>query len=213
MPLHIFLDGISNLLMFKETSGYISGKSGLAVEEKYLRLFFQQGHIAVLNDITNSLRFGDVTVVGEGVPPVIVEIKSSNNRSDRVERQSQKADELVDYLNTGQTKKGQMSIHRRRSITDFRDHVEELNNLLDLAVSGGHVFAKIEEGLFYYIETNENESDLALIIKSNIPNPPITYHLNSLKYSCTGYSPFALSICRPESLFNFYRGCSLYSYS
>lgn len=193
-------------MIFKETAGYISGKSGFIAEKQFLHYFFQQGHIAILNDITNSLRFGDLIVIGEDSQPGIVEIKLSNNQSARVDRQEQKAFELVDYLNTDHTQREGWSVTRRVLSAIFEDHVDEINHLLEVAVREGYAFGKIEEGLYYYTETSENKSDFASIIKNNLPNPPIAYFLNGIKYSCTGYFPFTLSIRDPEILFDFYQG-------
>lgn len=70
-------------LMFKERSGNISGKHGLKMELKALKKIGELGHEAVLNDITNSINYGDITISTYGFPHVI-EIKSSGNRNARV---------------------------------------------------------------------------------------------------------------------------------
>lgn len=47
----------------RESPGFISGKQGSRMERKVLRSVFMAGGVAILNDITNNLRHGDVTVV------------------------------------------------------------------------------------------------------------------------------------------------------
>ena len=51
----------------------------------------------LLNDITMSMRHGDVCLLGEGAP-VLVEVKSSQNKNDRVERQKNNLNRLAEFL-------------------------------------------------------------------------------------------------------------------
>lgn len=59
------------LLCWKQSAGFISGKKGLDKELKIFKSYFESGEFAILNDITNSLRFGDITISKNGKPDII----------------------------------------------------------------------------------------------------------------------------------------------
>src|ERR1044071_5550429 len=73
-------------LAFKQSPGFLSGKKGTRLERKILRLVFKIGKVAILNDLTTCLRYGDLTIPHQE-HFLIVEAKSSKNKNARVERQ------------------------------------------------------------------------------------------------------------------------------
>lgn len=73
-------------MAFKESPGAISGKKGARLERKILRAIVRSGYVAILNDLTNCLRFGDITVVRDGFPQIL-EVKSSKAKDARSNRQ------------------------------------------------------------------------------------------------------------------------------
>jgi hypothetical protein len=53
---------IKPLCLAKEPAGFISGKEGLRLELNIFRYLKSKNKICILNDITNSIRHGDITV-------------------------------------------------------------------------------------------------------------------------------------------------------
>jgi len=84
-------------MAFKESPGFISGKKGLNFERKILRLLFKQGEIAIMNDLTNSLRYADITIVTHGKPK-LVEVKRSYSDRPRVRRQIKVSQNMQEFL-------------------------------------------------------------------------------------------------------------------
>jgi hypothetical protein len=60
--------------------GVMAGKAGLAAERERVTQAYRDGQFAILHDLTNCLRIGDVTVFGDG-PPETIEIKTDEQRS------------------------------------------------------------------------------------------------------------------------------------
>lgn len=76
---------------------------GLQAELYALASFFNdRTGIAVLNDLTNFLKFGDVTVRHDSGEFEIVEVKASTTKSGRLTRQRQGLTELVSLLSSDQ---------------------------------------------------------------------------------------------------------------
>lgn len=67
-------------------AGVMAGKLGLAAERDHVeRAWKQDGQLAILHDLTNCLRIGDVTVFG-GDGPEIFEVKADVHRRSPVQR-------------------------------------------------------------------------------------------------------------------------------
>ena len=64
-------------LAFEDSPGFLYRKAELEVELRFLRQLERHGFIAILNDLTNDLRYGDVTVVRDDGYYVMVEMKTS----------------------------------------------------------------------------------------------------------------------------------------
>lgn len=62
-----------------EPAGIIAGKAGLDAEVRRVREAWKDGRFAIMHDLTNCLRIGDITVFGPGAPEVI-EVKSAPQR-------------------------------------------------------------------------------------------------------------------------------------
>ena len=84
-------------LCTKQSAGFISGKKGLKKELDELRKIFLKGKFAILNDLTNSLRYGDITTMLDG-KPYILEIKSSNIKNARIYRQIRGIEENIKLI-------------------------------------------------------------------------------------------------------------------
>ncbi len=64
-------------------------------------VFNNQGDSAILNDISNFLRIGDVTNIKADGTIEFIEVKSSKRRGARFTRQKERMQETVDFFNTG----------------------------------------------------------------------------------------------------------------
>jgi hypothetical protein len=60
----------------KQGAGFLSGKSGLAGEIKFVEMALQQKVPAILTDITNTIRYGDICLM-DASDPYLIEVKSS----------------------------------------------------------------------------------------------------------------------------------------
>ena len=70
-------------LAFKQSPGFVS-KKGLKQEMTNLRRIFALGRVALMNDLTNCLRYGDISVPKDG-KMIIFEVKSSNRTNGRTQ--------------------------------------------------------------------------------------------------------------------------------
>ena len=76
--------------------GVMAGKAGLSAELERVDAAWTGGSFAILHDLTNCLRIGDVTVFGPDGPPVTEEIKLNPKRRDSAQlRRIQEAREAV----------------------------------------------------------------------------------------------------------------------
>ncbi len=79
-----------------EPAGVMAGKAGLAAELERVESAWADGSFALLHDLTNCLRIGDVTVFGPDDVPVTEEIKTNPRRHDPAQlRRIQAAREAV----------------------------------------------------------------------------------------------------------------------
>src|SRR5271157_2312127 len=110
-------------LVYKETAGALSGKKGFRLERKILRRAFAAGYIILLNDITNCLRYGDITVPKDG-QFMILEVKSGKHKTKRDRRQSDELNKILHYFQTDQTQSlyGMKGEFRRITL-----HSQEIN--------------------------------------------------------------------------------------
>jgi hypothetical protein len=84
-------------LAAKESAGFISGKRGLSLERRMLRMIATRAkRVAILNDLTHCLRYGDLTVAAD--PPLMIEAKSGSGETARDRRQERKANDVLKYL-------------------------------------------------------------------------------------------------------------------
>ncbi|QOL80032.1 hypothetical protein [Pseudooceanicola spongiae] len=81
----------------KQSGGFITDKAGHANEVSLLEDAISHNVPAVLCDITNVLRYGDICLLGDS-DPVPIEIKSSKTKDRRGKRQNSKLKTLYSFL-------------------------------------------------------------------------------------------------------------------
>lgn len=194
-------------LCWKQSSGFITGKDGLQNELSKLKSIFELGGFAILNDITNSLRYGDITVDNNGVPQLL-EIKSSDNKNERIIRQQKDIGLRMEMLNNnslesflGTDRKFQRVYLKKVEV----NYIEELQELIDEAINKGSVVKEMEEGLVYSIYYKQNNFNDINTILSRMAKPKIFY-INMMKNVNENYTPFPMIIKNNDYLIEFYEG-------
>jgi len=86
-------------MAFKDPPGYLSGKEGQSFELEIVKKAFDLGRVAILNDLTHCLRYGDVTLIRDG-SFAFVEAKSGQTVNQRGKRQVAANDMIREYLRT-----------------------------------------------------------------------------------------------------------------
>jgi hypothetical protein len=188
-------------------AGFISGKAGLEGELRLLRILFDQGENALLNDITNCMRVGDITLFLEGeMVPIEVKSSEAGKASARAKRQMAAGNQIMRFLAedraTGLYRPGE-TVYRVASHSEPTDHTALLDQMLKAYV-GGWVREQVEPGLHYIIA--DDPEDLAE--KGNFaPDRRLRgYMVNQFKKGAFGHYPFPLSFRDPATLLRFYLG-------
>jgi hypothetical protein len=193
-------------MAFKEAPGFISGKSGTSLERGILQQVFDGGGVAIQNDLTNCLRYGDITIPHEGFFK-IVEAKSGQIARARDERQLKSLVKITEYLI--QDKADGVygipdTVHRQAVEGSEISRRDAMNDLIKRSYAEGSVSDKVEDGLYYLVAVDSNFSELEALtaqVKS-----ALAWTVNDLKFKNVGYYPFTLSIEDPIHLYDFYTG-------
>lgn len=199
-------------LAFKERSGFISDKSGLKFELKILRLAFSLGNVALLNDLTNCLRHGDVTILSNG-RHLFVEAKSGRRKDTRAQSQESKLKDIMLYLRSGKSDKfhavgGHEAEFIRLPIHGPElNHRDELNSIIASARRSpdSYSLVEVEPGL-HYLATYIADPKALSTLSGRPPGSLIISSINELKYNGMGYYPFTLSIYDPRDWYDFCSG-------
>ena len=190
----------------KQKSGYIHGKDGIEHELALLTHAIKSKVPALLCDLTNVIRHGDICLLGDS-DPVVIEVKSSKNTNKRVERQLESIKKLQKYLqeDVGDVG-GVLGMQRVEVHGEERHHGAVFNKALDLSKDRPYAKLNPEKGLYYIALNTEYEKDFAEVFR-DIDNP-IIYMLNQAKTEqrWDNYYPFVLSIKDPNNLYRFIAG-------
>ncbi|MDI3381384.1 hypothetical protein ACFPPF_04810 [Xenophilus aerolatus] len=190
----------------KQHAGALHGKDGFRLEWRILREVLQRGVPAVLCDITNTLRHGDVCVL-VGPDPYPIEVKSSANRNARVDRQLDGLTKLHDFLATDEAVnfRGLKHVKRVEAPVSTVSHRAAMNSCIEQAWNAGFAQASPEEGLTYFCI---RDPELADKLDFGPGVRKLLMLLNEPKTECAWmpYFPFTLSIRSAEALYEFISG-------
>ena len=190
----------------KQHAGALSGKDGFRLEWKILHKVLQRGVPAVLCDITNTLRHGDVCVLA-GPDPYPIEVKSSANRNARVDRQLAQLKQLHDFLGTDEAVnfRGLKHVKRVEAPVSTVNHGAAMNRCIAQAWNAGFAQTSPEEGLTYFCV---RDPELADKLDFGLGARKLLMFLNEPKTECgwVPYFPFTLSIRSAEALYEFISG-------
>ena len=192
---------------YKEDVGYISGKSGKNSERALLLSAIAYNVPAILTDLTNSIKHGDICLLGEAMPRLI-EVKTSQNKNARVIRQTKELAKVQSYLDKdeGEHIRGLPYMQRFDMHAPETTHTQLLNNLFAEALKQGSVLREVEAGVYYYVMTPDAEIKLDKFSDKN--SILIPFFLNDAKNegNWISYYPFTLSIEHPENVYRFLKG-------
>lgn len=190
----------------KQSPGFIGGKSGIKLEWSLIENAALHKVPAMLCDITNSIRHGDVCLLGAS-DPYVIEVKSSKNRNKRVDRQIESIGNIHSYLEKDKGSIGGIDGMRRVEMPHKEiHHNSTINEVIASARNGTNIRLSPEPGLFYIGFTVGGDAGYDDLFKGI--NEPVVYMLNQAKTDkrWDNYYPFTLSIKTPDFLYSFING-------
>lgn len=190
----------------KQSSGFISGKEGFKYELKQLKTLLKEGFPCLLCDITNSIRYGDIILLGYE-NPLFIECKKKNTNSSRNSRQSRRLNELATFYQTDEKKMnyGLQNVKRMELDSKPKEYLIKINDLIEKAESEGIASERIENSLYYFVIKN---GDFSQEFSKYKIQKPFVFDLNEYKnhLNWIPYCPFTLSISKFQYLFEFIKG-------
>jgi hypothetical protein len=203
-------------MVMKEESGFITGKRGTRLERKILRKAFEIGATVVMNDLTHTLRHGDITAFRPdlwpdgGSPFLLIEAKSGGAGGHRrTARQLGAVKQVFDYLSTDK-REAEGGVWQRVSLIEAPQyHFEKATRMMTTLTHGGWLLEQVEPGLHYLlIDSAYPAGNYDPIFRELLASGPhfSVLSVNDMKKRQLGYYPFPLCIQDPEALFRFYNG-------
>ena len=193
----------------KPGPGKLGGKAGLKGELAFLKSALDAGVPAVLSDITNCIRYGDVCLLG-GSDPYPIEVKTSERLNQRGRRQLAKLDTLHGFLrsdeaknfrgNLGRTDRFEFPVHQRT----FR---QEFNDCLCDAKARGFGYAS-PESCVSYLAVRSDQNIQECLERNGVISDQVIYYLNidMVEQNWAPYVPFILSVRSEDLLHDFIEG-------
>jgi hypothetical protein len=191
----------------KPKAGFITGKSGLLSEVALLLNALDHKVPAVLSDLTNIIRYGDICLLG-GADPVPIEAKSRPGLNQRGKRQAQRLAELDKFLENdhAETFRGVGHVRRVEFGVPHRDCIADVNACIQAARRDGWNAVCPERGLVYIADFKGLPIE-ELFVTLDMKRPGI-FMLNGVKNerSWAPYLPFINSIRDLKDLYDFVVG-------
>ena len=163
-------------LALKPHTGHLYLSTLLSESTVAAEVVARVGTIVILNDLTNFLRYGDLTSVGqEGI--TIHEVKGGEGaaKSGHAKKQRRKTEAVIDFLKKGRREgtKGKERIVRYRSTP--RGHAQELASLANDARRSGSACARLSDCLaaeVFHLELMAEAFDKGNIgLQKSVHNP------------------------------------------
>ena len=189
--------------------GFISDKSGFRLESRMMRIACNMGCPALLADLTNCLRHGDLYCFGPDQPyPMIMEMKQgSKSKGKRARRQAKRINETFEYLNSGRTERDRYLVSRESVPRKIDHYAEEMHLLARKALVDGFAGERVSDSLWYaafsYRSATEALESALLSFRK-----PILALINAEMYTnhLYPYYPISLVLHDPKTLASFYTG-------
>jgi hypothetical protein len=182
---------------------------GTRDELAILDLALKHGVPALLVDLTNTIRHGDVCLLGNS-DPYLIEAKLSKNLNSRGKKQKRNLEKLHGFYETDKSVglRGFAELQRRSNTEPEQTHLDLLNECILEAIDKGHAFRQPEDGLHYVVLTNKGPEIKVVLDALALKNAVWSFFLNEHKAKRTWapYFPFVLSISDADHLWDFIRG-------
>lgn len=199
----------------KHDAGFITGKKGTRLERAILRQAYVSGATVVMNDLTNTLRHGDIALFRPDLwpdgdsPCLLFELKSGRGgNKERLERQKNAIKEIFSYLTTDVKETAEGNWVRVSAKEKPKHHFAALEKLGNSLVVGGWLFEEVEPGLYYLIIHTQFNQNISELLSSLFIDVKTLFALSvyALKEQTFGYYPFPLCFNNPDLLYKFYNG-------
>ncbi|WP_298842954.1 hypothetical protein [uncultured Roseobacter sp.] len=196
----------------KQSGGFLSGKAGLAAELTVLKDAISHNVPAVLCDLTNVFRYGDICLLCAN-DPVPIEVKSSKNKDARGKRQKKKLETLTNFFENDQAEnlRGfEGTTYRIAFLAEPESFGGLLATALTEAKKNGSAFFEVDGCLRFLIKTTDGveKSELDVLFDGVEPSRSLCNFVNQLKsnmlWGC--YLPYALTLSEPDHYAMFVRG-------
>jgi hypothetical protein len=144
---HLYFDGE---YVVKSEPGFMLGKAGFINEYRLLRKALAMNVPAVLSDLTNVIRHGDICLMG-AADPVPVEVKSSANTNARVRKQQEQLRILHEFFRDDGAVifRGLPNTKRIEVSAPLVSYEEQINECMSDAQRYGTAVMRPEAGLAY----------------------------------------------------------------
>lgn len=196
---HLFYDHNYEV---KEDAGTITGKAGFAKEWEYLEWAIREGVPAVLADLTNMIRTGDLCLLA-AADPLPMEIKSSPTSGARNARQHRNLQEvLAFYENDGAENFRGISKVTRQAVSRGPSYEDVMNGCVTDARLNGLASATAETGL-HYVAWQSRADGVGLL--DALIAPGTLAWLLTPDFGWLPCYPFTLSLT-PDNLLSFVTG-------
>jgi hypothetical protein len=194
-------------LCWKQDAGYLSGKVGLKKELEIFQEYILQGTFCILNDITNSLRFGDITIDIEGKPQLI-EVKTGIYDNQRVIRQANNLAERNKLLENDVVEnfpEQNITLIKIDIPEKEKNYIQEFQDALSKIKSGEEYCITPEEGIWYFFNYKSTDYRQFDQIRKTCKKATV-FFLNQYKNCDENYLPFPLVFNNSFYLNEFYNG-------
>ncbi len=190
----------------KEAPGALVGKEGFEHEWRLVRSMARKKIPAMLCDISNVLRHGDVCIL-VGPDPIPIEVKTSENSNARVERQLENLKKIRSFYETDTATnfRGHETVRRVELSAPKINHAAAINECIELSKEVGGAAISPEAGLVYGCLRTASIDE---ILTPHLNPSCAVVMLNSAKAEGEWgiYVPFLLSIDSGEAIFEFLNG-------
>jgi hypothetical protein len=193
----------------KQDAGFISDKKGLGGELLFLDSALLEHKVpALLVDLTNTIRHGDVCLMGES-DPFLIEVKSSKTLDRRGRKQRRSLEKLRKFYETDKSQelRGFSDVRRQEYEMPERSYTDQLNECIAQALKDGYAVRRPEHGLYYIVMTQEGLGAEQIMDTLSLKAPWL-FFLNAPKSNraWAPYLPFILTIEDKDHLWDFIRG-------
>ncbi len=192
----------------KQDAGFIAGKAGLASELAMLDSALEHNVPALLVDLTNTIRHGDICLMGAS-DPYLIEVKASKKLDRRGIKQKRSLEKLHSFYEMDKSDglRGFSNVRRVAYQTPEHTCVDQINECIAEAVNVGYAVREPERGLTYMV-VKGNTPDLHKIMGPLNLTAPWVFMLNEAKSTRTWapYVPFVLTIENADHLWAFIHG-------